>query len=71
MIETITTGSGAIRERYVVETGDLGVYVTHDTVDETGHVEVASTAMLLIDPEAMPEVIRALQRAQREAGDHA
>lgn len=66
MIETIITGTGAIRDRYTIETGDLGIYVTHDTVDETGVTELASMALLLIDQEAMPQVSRAIQRAVRE-----
>ena len=67
MIQTLTLPTSAgMADRYVVSTGDLGVTIEHDMVDERGMSEPASTATLYIVPEALPAVVAALARAARE-----
>ena len=54
MIQTLTLPTSAgMADRYVVSTGDLGVTIEHDMVDERGICEPASTATLYIVPEAL------------------
>lgn len=66
MIHTIDPTRAGVRDVYTVEPAPEGVYIEHNLVDETGWTDLRSRATLMIEPSALPEVIQALQRCERE-----
>ena len=66
MIATFTVPTdGFIANRYTVESGENGITIEHEMVDDLGRVE-RSCGVLCIELEAIGAVMRGLERAARE-----